>query len=100
MPPRTRTTTAEAPDTQEVPAADDSAQVDMCAEHFPVGWKSPIVRYTEERLGHPQPSVTCEHGTYYRPVEKADAAPKDDEVAALNARIAELEAAAAGGSTP
>ena len=95
MPPRVRATVDDMPpaDVEQPPQAETPA---MCAEHFPLGWKSVAIVQANERLGIVQPVVFCEHGAYTRPVEAtADAealAGKDAELAKLRARVAELEA--------
>lgn len=96
MPPRVRATVDDMPpaDVEQPQEAVEAPQ--MCAEHFPLGWKSVAIVQANERLGIVQPVVFCEHGTYTRPVEaKAEDTAKDDELARLKARIAELEAKAA-----
>lgn len=81
MPPKVKTENegadaaqvAAAPDPAPVVEAEADARLDadgqeLCAEHFPAGWKSKAVTYAEERLSVTQPSVTCEHGTWKRPL--------------------------------
>lgn len=98
MPPRVRATVDDKPadETPEVAETteDKPEAPEMCAEHFPLGWKSAVVVQANERLGVVQPVVFCEHGAFTRPVEPTAFAVRGDELAKLRARIAELEAAA------
>lgn len=58
------------PDGQDMrPASGREGDQGMCAEHFPMGWESPVITRTEKALGRKQPQVTCEHGTYGRPAD-------------------------------
>lgn len=102
MPPRVRATVDDMPPAEvEKPKAEAVEAPQMCAEHFPLGWRSAAIVQANERLGVVQPVVFCEHGAYTRPVEAtAEDAAKDDELAKLRARVAELEAAAPKTETP
>ena len=100
MPPRVRATVDDTPPA-EVGSPAQTETPAMCAEHFPLGWRSAAIVQANERLGIVQPVVFCEHGTYTSPVEAtAEDAAKDDELAKLRARVAELEAAAPKAETP
>lgn len=49
----------------------DEREDELCPVHFPAGWASRAITYADERTNTRTPSVTCEHGTYRRPAEKA-----------------------------
>lgn len=58
---------AEQGESRQAAAKQGAEQSDLCTEHFPNGWLTPIITRTDRTVRRPQPTVTCEHGTYTRP---------------------------------
>jgi len=48
----------------------DSESGALCSEHFPLGWDDPATSMYNNPA-HKYPAVTCEHGTWQRPVDTA-----------------------------